>query len=219
MVCVLPLGGYVKMLGEEDGDDIPDEDQTRSFARQSLSRRTAIVAAGPIANFLLAYVIFTAVLSAGLPLYVPQFDALMPVVDSVVEGSPAEEGGLRVGDKITMIDGMPVETWHEMTEIVIDNPERELTVEVERAGRRVGVTVTPRSVEAESLDGEPIVIGQIGITRQTGNVTVESDSLMAAVVDGAYATWRWAETHGDWCCQNCPRRTFGKKYRRSHPDC
>ena len=111
MVCAVPLGGYVKMLGEEGGEEVPEEDKARSFDVQSLSRRTAIVAAGPIANFLLAYVIFTAILVAGLPLYVPEFRTLLPLVDSVVEGSPAEKGGMQPGDKIVAIDGEGIDTW------------------------------------------------------------------------------------------------------------
>jgi regulator of sigma E protease len=193
MVCAVPLGGYVKMLGEEDGEEVPEEDKARSFEAQSLSRRTAIVAAGPIANFLLAYGIFTVVLAMGLPLYVPQFDSLMPVVDSVLEDSPAERGGLQPGDKIVAIDGARIDTWHEMTEIIIESPERELAVEVERAGGLVSLIVTPRSVEAESQDGEPIIIGQIGITKDPGDVVIESASPVHAIVDGAVATWRWAE--------------------------
>ncbi len=193
MVCAVPLGGYVKMLGEEAGEEVPEEDKARSFEVQSLSRRTAIVSAGPIANFLLAYVIFTVVLAVGLPLYVPQFDSLMPVVDSVIADSPAERGGLQPGDKIVAIDGAQIDTWHEMTEVVIESPERELAVEVERAGGRVSLLVTPRSLDAESQDGEPIMIGQIGITKDPGDVVIESASPVHAIVDGAVATWRWAK--------------------------
>ncbi|MBQ27166.1 MAG: RIP metalloprotease RseP [Nitrospiraceae bacterium] len=193
MLCVIPLGGYVKMLGEEDGEEVLEKDKARSFEKQSLSRRTAIVLAGPIANFLLAYGIFASVLAVGLPLYVPQFESLMPMVDSVLEESPAERGGLQVGDKIVAIDGTRIDTWHEMTEIVIENPDHELTIEVERAGGLLNLTVTPRSVEAVSQGGEPILIGQIGITRMTGDVSIESVSPVYAIVDGAYATWRWAE--------------------------
>ncbi|HHZ83013.1 MAG TPA: RIP metalloprotease RseP [Nitrospirales bacterium] len=193
MVCAVPLGGYVKMLGEEDGEEVAEEDKARSFEKQSLSRRTAIVAAGPIANFLLAYVIFTGVLAMGLPLYVPQFESLMPTVDSVVEDSPAERGGLQPADKIIAIDGARIDTWHEMTEIVVESPERELAVDVERAGGVVSLLVTPRSVEAESQDGEPIIIGQIGITKDPGDVAIQSASPVHAIVDGAVATWRWAE--------------------------
>tara|TARA_B100000315_G_scaffold76524_1_gene69958 strand:+ start:529 stop:1611 length:1083 start_codon:yes stop_codon:yes gene_type:complete len=193
MLCAVPLGGYVKMLGEENGNEVPEEDKARSFDHQPLSRRTAIVIAGPLANFLLAYGIFVGVLSVGLPLYVPQFDSLMPVVDSVLEESPAERGGLQVGDKIISIDGERIDTWHAMTEIVIENPDHELLIDVERAGGLVNLTVTPRGVEAESKDGESIIIGQIGITRMTGDVSIESTSPVDAIVDGAYATWRWTE--------------------------
>ncbi len=193
MLCVVPLGGYVKMLGEEDGDEVPEEDRHRSFERQTLSRRTAIVSAGPIANFLLAYLVFAAVLASGLPLYVPNFDTLMPRVDSVVEDSPAEKGGLEPGDKIVAIDGARIDTWSEMTDVVIKNPDIALMVEVERGPDRVSLTVTPRSVEAESQSGDPIIIGQIGITKDPGDLAIESATPLHAFVDAGYATWRWSE--------------------------
>ena len=193
MICVVPLGGYVKMLGEEGGEEVAEEDKARSFEKQTLSRRTAIVAAGPIANFLLAYVIFASILAVGLPVFVPGFEMLMPSVDSVVEGSPAERGGLKPGDKIVAINGEWVDTWTAMTEVVIKNPENELTIEIERGEERVSVTVIPRSVEAESPDGKPMIIGQIGITKNQAGVALESSSPVYAIVDGAYATWKWAE--------------------------
>src|SRR5438552_3856661 len=100
VISAIPLGGYVKMLGEDLGDEVSAEDKKRSFAHAPLLKRTAIVAAGPIFNLLLAYLIFTAWLAAGGPLFVPSFADLASNVEAVVPGSPAEAAGLRKGDKI-----------------------------------------------------------------------------------------------------------------------
>lgn len=193
MLCAIPLGGYVKMLGEEYGTEVAEDDKLRSFQIQPLSRRTAIVAAGPIANFLLAYLVFVVILASGLPLYVPSFETLMPRVDSVVGGSPAERAGLEPGDKIITIDGQRIDTWTDMTEIITKNPERSLAMEVDRSGRIVRLAIMPESVESESARGEPIIIGRIGITKDPGDVAIDSKSPLYAIVDGAYATWRWSE--------------------------
>src|SRR5438445_148348 len=101
VISAIPLGGYVKMLGEDLGDEVSEEDKKRSFAHAPLLKRTAIVAAGPIFNLLLAYLIFTAWLAAGGPLFVPSFADLASNVEAVVPGSPAEAAGLRTGAKIS----------------------------------------------------------------------------------------------------------------------
>src|SRR3989449_1903781 len=103
VISAIPLGGYVKMLGEDLGDEVREADKQRSFAHAPLLMRTAIVAAGPVFNLLLAYLIFTAWLATGAPLFVPSFADLASNVEAVVPGSPAEAAGLRKGDKIVQI--------------------------------------------------------------------------------------------------------------------
>src|SRR5437016_12594754 len=125
-ISAIPLGGYVKMLGEDLGDEVSEEEKQRSFAHASLLRRTAIVAAGPVFNLLLAYLIFTAWLATGAPLFVPSFADLAPTVETVVAGSPAEAGGIKNGDKIVQIADKRINTWNEMTEIVKKSPEKTL---------------------------------------------------------------------------------------------
>jgi len=93
LLSAIPLGGYVKMLGEDSGEEISEADKQRSFSHAPLYKRFAIVAAGPVFNLLLAYLIFTAWLATGAPLFVPSFADLAPTVETVVAGSPAEAGG------------------------------------------------------------------------------------------------------------------------------
>ena len=84
LLSMIPLGGYVKMLGEDAGEDISEEDKRRSFSHAPLYKRFAIVAAGPVFNLLLAYIVFTVWLATGASLFVPSFADLAPSVESVV---------------------------------------------------------------------------------------------------------------------------------------
>ena len=93
-VSLIPLGGYVKMLGEEPGEEIDEELRATSFLLQPVSKRIAIVLAGPFSNFLLAIIIFAFIYAfSGIP-------QLTPEIGSVSAGSPAEQAGLQAGDKV-----------------------------------------------------------------------------------------------------------------------
>src|SRR2546422_3741815 len=176
------------MLGEDLGDEVSEEDKKRSFAHAPLLKRTAIVAAGPIFNLLLAYLIFTAWLAAGGPLFVPSFADLASNVEAVVPGSPAEAAGLRKGDKIVQIGDKRITTWNEMTDIVKRNPGTPLPLIVERGGRTEKLTITPAVRKERLADGTEIEIGQIGITK-TNRAILRSENVLMAPVDGFMATW------------------------------
>lgn len=106
VIAALPLGGYVKMLDETENPDVPEHEAHRAFNRQRLWRRTAVVVAGPLFNFLFAFVAYWFVFMAGV-------DGVKPVVGAVVEDSLAERGGFRVGDEILAIDGKETRSWNE----------------------------------------------------------------------------------------------------------
>src|SRR3989449_2358155 len=192
VISAIPLGGYVKMLGEDLGDEVSEEDKKRSFAHAPLLKRAAIVAAGPIFNLLLAYLIFTAWLAAGGPLFVPSFADLASNVEAVVPGSPAEAAGLRKGDKIVQIGDKGITTWNEMTDIVKRNPGTPLPLIVERGGRTEKLTITPAVRKERLADGTEIEIGQIGITK-TNRAILRSENVLMAPVDGFMATWGWTK--------------------------
>lgn len=107
-IAAVPLGGYVKMLdeNEEHEEKIPEHELPRAFNRQPLWKRTAIVLAGPLFNFLFALVAYWIVFSMGI-------DGIKPVVGRVVENSIAAQGGFQIGDEITSIDGRPNRSWDE----------------------------------------------------------------------------------------------------------
>ena len=107
-VSLVPLGGYVKMLDarESDAGEISEADAAREFTRQSVGKRIAIVAAGPLANFLLAIAIFAALYSHGIP------EPLSQV--RVADGGLAEIAGMKSGDTVIAVNGEPVSAWSEM---------------------------------------------------------------------------------------------------------
>ncbi|MHB8426389.1 MAG: RIP metalloprotease RseP [Acidiferrobacterales bacterium] len=103
VVAALPLGGYVKMLDESEGE-VPAEDLHRAFNRQSLLKRGAVVLAGPAFNLLFAVVVYWALFSVGI-------QGIKPIVGKVVQGSIAQKAGFEVGDDILSIDGKPTLSW------------------------------------------------------------------------------------------------------------
>ena len=193
LLSAIPLGGYVKMLGEDSGEEISEADKRRSFSHAPLYKRFAIVAAGPVFNLLLAYLIFTTWLAtSSIPLFVPSFADLAPTVETVVTGSPAEAAKVKGGDKIIQIGDKRINTWNEMTEIVKRSPGKPLSVVVERDGRPETLTITPGSRKETQSDGTEIEVGQIGITK-SNKALLDSKYGILAPWDGLRATWGWTK--------------------------
>lgn len=148
-LSAIPLGGYVKMLGEDEEVTDP-EDVARSFSAQSIPRRTAIVAAGPIMNLafaLLAYVVLAATFGAQVP-------SPEPVVGSVSEDMPAAAAGLVPGDRVVAIDGEAIDGWTALAEHIRASGGKPVRLTVEREGAVRQVEVQPRLETAPALFDE-----------------------------------------------------------------
>lgn len=158
-ICWLPLGGYVRFYGAELGGEIPLEKRDRSILTTKLYKRVLISAAGPFANFILSLIIMVILSGVGMP----QPSARV----AVLPGKPADLGGLQSGDRVVSIGGLAIRTWKEMTEIVTENPGKPLAVVVERPGARapVEVVITPEVEKSESVFGEELEVGRIGVTQ------------------------------------------------------
>ena len=143
LVSAIPLGGYVKLFGEDEAEAITPEDRRRSFVHQNLWGKVLIVAAGPGFNFILAYLIFAAWLATGYTLPVPSFKDIAPVLEAVAPDSPAAKAGLMVGDQIKKIDGRDIATRVELLDAAAKGKGAPLTLEVLRDGRLETLTVTP----------------------------------------------------------------------------
>ena len=190
----IPLGGYVKFLDDENVASAPDhdaiaamteEERAGSFHYKPLYQRAAIVAAGPIANFVLAILIYAVLFTA-----VGQ-TIISPRVDQVVAGSAAESAGFKNGDLVVEIDGEDIESFGEMQRIVGMSADEQLTVVVMRDGARVELTPTPERKEKQDFFGNTVRMGVLGISRSNApeDRTFERHDPFTALWLGAKETY------------------------------
>lgn len=154
-ISAIPLGGYVKMKGQDDLDPTALSDDNDSYNAKKPWQRIIILLAGPLANFALAWFFFYAI-ALGAP------QALSPVIGKVVEGSPAQQAGLMSNDKIIAINGVTITEWDELSKF-IKTSQGTLTLAVDRNGTQSLITLTPRISEATNLFKEKIQQRMVGI--------------------------------------------------------
>lgn len=185
-LSAIPMGGYVKMLGEEnplEGGPALPYDPGKAFSLKPLWARFLIVFAGPGMNFVLAAVIFTAVLATvGRPVW-------PAVIGRVAEGGPAAAAGVRTGDRVTAVNGRPVAHWEDLEQAITRSGGRALALSVSRAGADQTVTVTPRlTTVRDPIFKEPREGWEIGagprLTPHVGLVTPGSPAERAGLEPG-----------------------------------
>lgn len=185
IIAAVPLGGYVKMLGESgDEDEMPltPADEAVSFSNQSIGRRMAIVAAGPLCNLLLALVIFCVFyMMAGV-------QVLTSEIGMVREDSPAARAGLEKGDVVVALNGTAIDSWPEMKEQIDKSEGEPIEILVERAGERLAFTVIPEISVVQNLFGEDIQTPLIGIVASSHYRQVSLGPI-GAMREGAIKTW------------------------------
>jgi regulator of sigma E protease len=192
-ISAIPLGGYVKFFGDEDAASTPDHatvssmtaaERRESFHHQSVAKRAAIVAAGPIANFILAILIFASIfVFYGKATNVAR-------VDSVVAGSPAAAAGFQTGDVVVAIDGRPIKTFAEMQRTVSTNDGQELTITVERGGKQIELRATPVVRETKDNLGNTHRNRVLGISHSLApSEKPEKVSVLPALWMGAQESW------------------------------
>jgi regulator of sigma E protease len=185
-ISAIPLGGYVKMVGEAPDSELDDSQIPLSFSHKSLVKRSLIVLAGPVFNLLLSVVVFfTFLLLSGLPIIEPE-------VGGIQEGMPADQAGVQVGDYIAAVDGTPVTQWDEMAGLIKASQGRALTFKLKRNGNVLSVQIVPRLVPSENLFGETVDKYVIGIT-PSGAYTIERLNPMEAVTRAVAETGQIAK--------------------------
>jgi regulator of sigma E protease len=163
----IPLGGYVKFIDDDNAasagqkplEELTPEERKHSFQAKTLGERAAVVAAGPIANFILAIFIFTAIFA----LFGERITAAR--VDIVNPGSAAERAGFLPGDRVISIDGQKIESFSEMQRIVGTSPDQQLHFIVERDGKTIEIIATPERKKITDNFGNVIRLGLLGIQR------------------------------------------------------
>ncbi len=187
-ISAVPLGGYVKFFGDENAASVPDpaavaqmseSERKVSFFHQPVWSRAAVVVAGPLANFVLAIVIFAGIFSV----YGKESTAAR--VATVQPGSAAAAAGFQPGDLVLSIDGQPVESFGELQRIVVTSPGQALHIVVDRGGVHENLTATPVLSEVKDSFGNVHRQGMLGITR-------------APVGPGEIACQTGRSAHGNW---------------------
>lgn len=193
-ISAIPLGGYVRFFGDADAASRPDgkeleeltaEEKAQTLAGAKLWKRAVTVAAGPIANFVLAIAIFAVLFGTmGKPV-------ADPVVAEVKADSAAAEAGVQPGDVLMALDGEAVETFDDVVRYISMRPEIPVVVTVRRNGSELGLNMTPRRVETSDRFGNKMEVGQIGIVtnQQSGNFRIVELTPLQAVGEGARQTW------------------------------
>ena len=185
----LPLGGYVRFEGDMDPasmgrdlDKLTPEQRAISFHAKPVWQRFLVVLAGPVANFLLAILIFAGFFMVfGAP-------RTPPVVALVAPQSAAASAGLQVGDRILAMDGRHVETFNELGQYTVLRPDERVSVQLERAGRIVEVPVVLGAAEEADRFGQRYRVGRLGVGMPPP--VFEKVGPLQSIPEGIAATWQ-----------------------------
>ncbi len=181
-LSLVPLGGYVKMVGEDPDEEVPEDKKGWSFYEKPLPVRVAVVGAGPLFNLLFAFVVMTGLYLWGVPV-------LEPVLGKVMPGSPAQVAGLLPGDRILSIQGHGVSSWEAMAKWIRQGSGKRLKLLVDREGKRLELTIVPTPRKVKDIFGETKVVGRIGVVA-AGVYRIERSDPLRAVVRGWEYTCR-----------------------------
>ncbi|MGD0229129.1 MAG: RIP metalloprotease RseP [Syntrophorhabdales bacterium] len=186
-VSALPLGGYVKMLGESTDDVVPDEEASRSFSNKPPLVRTAIAFAGPFFNILFAVVVFFVMLLTGYPVL-----STSTQIGQVIPGDPAYSAGLRQEDIITRINGREVHQWGELQKIVNGAADaRPLKFEITRHGQVMDMWITPKLRDEKNVFGE--TVGKVRLIGVGPATEIRRESLAGATTKAFVDTYNMTE--------------------------
>ena len=201
-LAALPLGGYVRFHGDANGASEPDfeaeaampaSERAVSFFAQKVWKRAAVVAAGPLANFVLALVIFTGLF------YFEGRQILKPRIDNVVAGGRAAAAGFQKGDLVVSIDGQTIDSFLDMQRIVSSSGDMTLRFVIERDGKPVTIDATPERKDTKT----PFGMNRAGVLGVAAGGAAEdwrqqTYSLPMAAVEAARETWYVVERTGSY---------------------
>jgi len=177
----IPLGGFVKLLGESTDEKLSPEDEKKSFLKQPIWKRILIILAGPVCNFLLALLIFVIVFMYGVP-------KLTAVVGEMSKESSAMEAGMLSGDKIISIDGKNIVYWEEIKPLVSDANGKQIEVTVERESVKKVFLIQPKLSKAKNMFGEEVSTYLIGIS-PAGKSEIDRLNPWQASITAIQKTW------------------------------
>ncbi len=181
LISAFPLGGYVKMLGEDTEDKVEDSEKDKAYDNQPVYKRASIIFAGPIFNLLTAVVIFFFIFMIGIP-------TLLPVIGEIMPDTPAANAMLLKGDRVLEIDGKPINKWEDMTEIIYRSANKPLSLKIQRGSEIRNVSITPESKKVKDIFGEERETGLIGV-KPSGDTIKIRQSIPNAIKNAFLKTW------------------------------
>ncbi|MFN8626528.1 MAG: RIP metalloprotease RseP [Candidatus Binatia bacterium] len=188
VISAIPLGGFVKMVGEDPDEQVDPQDRAIAFQQQALWKRMAIVGAGPGANIVFAFVAFSLVFA----IYGARVPTDAAKVGAVIENMPAAAAGLQAGDLVTAVNGSPVAQWEKLSETIRASGGQPITLNVQREGRALEIQLTPQAKPDRNMFGETLGTAYvIGIER--GFDEEQVGPLRAVWMGGQQTAW-WVET-------------------------
>ncbi len=154
-ISAFPLGGYVKLTGEQPGEETQKD--SRSMSEKPVAQRAAIIFAGPLFNYLTAFLLFSLIFFVGMPTTTTK-------IGTVKSGYPAIKAGLQKGDTITAVNGKKIQYWSELSALIQKKTSgREVTLSIERNGKQLKKVLIPKVEKVPDLFGRQIKIGIIGV--------------------------------------------------------
>jgi regulator of sigma E protease len=205
-ISIVPLGGYVKLVGENPGTEIAPELVPKSFSHRSVGQRFAIVAAGPLFNLMFAVVALSLIFTfTGIPYFNTE-------IGGVQAESPAEEAGLRKGDLILSINDQPVHRWEELSHIIRSSGDKTLNIKFRRDNQEKLVSLKPKIMETSNIFGEIVSATLIGVSAPE-KYEIEKIDPLSAWWHGITYTYRILEvtlvSFGKLITQKVPLNSLG----------
>lgn len=179
-ISSIPLGGYVKLLGESE-EEVKEEEIAFSYMHKPPSQRLLIILFGPLFNILFAFFIFFFVFLTG-------YSILLPKVGKVEIGYPAYEAGIKEGDRILSINGKEVKEWFDISSILSKTEEKVLKIKIERGGEIKEIPVKTREIEGKNIFGERIKRRVIGISPAEAYLE-KREGIFGAFIKAIYQTY------------------------------
>lgn len=157
-LSLIPLGGFVKMVGDEPDSELPPEDLPFSFTHKHVAKRSLIVFAGPFFNALLAFIIFFSIL------YFTGISSIRPVIRNIDTDSPAGQADLQLDDRITAINEKPVASWRDINAIFDESTGEPVNLQIIRQGEVLHVTLKPQKAAYTDVYGDDIPYFDFGLS-------------------------------------------------------
>lgn len=180
-LSAVPLGGYVKLLGESPGEEVPEEEINRSYSHKSPIVKILIAFTGPFFNILFALVLFYFVFVSG-------YSVLSTKVGSVDKSYPAYEAGIREGDTIVSIDGQSITEWSDLMDTMAKTEVHPMKVTVRRGESLLDMTLTPKEIESKNIFGDTIKRKVIGVAA-SNDFIAKKETVLGAGTKAFYQTY------------------------------